>query len=181
MHTITKSLQQILRYRLAPLSRRGGAGGGAPVHRPANHATSLALAGLLALLTHSAQAQSAPADDEALIRTTVNTYFEGWAVGDTALVSSAMHPSCHLKFVDATGAFGSRDKKTYLSGFKPRPKGDTQGRILALSRTGHAASVTARITSGSNRYTDYFNLLRISGRWYITDKVSIREDIAASK
>jgi|SRR6476469_8866479 len=145
--------------------------------RPAALAVLL-LTGLASPLR--AQTTAAP-DDEAQIRAVVNTYFDGWAVGDTARVSSAMHPSCHLKFVDAKGVFGDRDKKAYLSGFKPRPKGDTQGRILALSRTGHAGAVTAQITSGTSRFTDYFNLLRIDGRWYITDKVSFREDLATAK
>ncbi|MBC8082072.1 MAG: nuclear transport factor 2 family protein [Hymenobacter sp.] len=139
----------------------------------------LLLACLLPALPISAQAQSAAPDDEALIRATVQTYFDGWAVGDTAKLSAAMHSTCHLKSVN-NGVFGARDKRSYLSAFKPRPKGDTQARILTLHRTGHAAAVVSQITSGPNRFTDYFNLLRINGRWFITDKVAIREELVAS-
>lgn len=138
----------------------------------------LLLACLLPAFPLAAQAQSAAPDDEALIRATVQTYFDGWAVGDTAKVSAAMHATCHLKFVNK-GVFVTRDKRSYLSGFKPRSKGDTQARILMLHRTGHAAAVVSQITSGPNRFTDYFNMLRIDGRWFITDKVAMREELIA--
>ncbi|KUG09169.1 nuclear transport factor 2 family protein [Solirubrum puertoriconensis] len=134
----------------------------------------LRLACLAALLPAAAWAQTA-ASDEALIRATVNTYFEGWSTGDTTKLSSAMHPSCHLKFV-RDGAFGQVNKNTYLRGFKPQPRGEVQTRILQLHHTGHAAGVVSEIRVGGNRYTDYFNLLRINGRWYITDKAAIREE-----
>lgn len=135
------------------------------------------LANLFLALTFSAQAQSAAPDDEALIRATVQTYFDGWATGDTTKLSAAMHATCQLKSVN-NGAFGVRDKRSYLSVFKPRPRGDTQARILTLHHTGHAAAVVRQITSGPNRFTDYFNMLRLNGRWFITDKVAIREDLA---
>ncbi|HLK97462.1 MAG TPA: nuclear transport factor 2 family protein [Hymenobacter sp.] len=133
---------------------------------------------LFITLPFTAHAQAPPpaATEEALIRATVDTYFDGWATGDTTKVSAAMHASCHLKLVNK-GEFRDINKQAYLSGFKPRPQGDTQARILTLHQTGHAASVAAQITSGPNRFTDYFNLLKINGRWYITDKVSIRQDL----
>jgi hypothetical protein len=134
-----------------------------------------AAATLVVGLTLTAQAQVAAPAEEALIRATVQTYFDGWAVGDSAKVSSAMHPSCHLKLL-RNGEFVAINKRDYIAGFKPRAKGDTQGRILALHQTGHAAGVVSQIISGPNRYTDYFNLLKVNGRWYITDKVAYRQD-----
>ncbi len=140
----------------------------------------LLVACLLPAFPLAAQAQSAaPADDEALIRATVQTFFDGLAVGDTAKLSAAMHTTWQLKFVN-NGVFGSRDKRSYLSGFKPHPKGNAQARILTLHRTGHAAGVVTQITNGPNRFTDYFNMLRIDGRWFITDKVSMREEVATA-
>lgn len=137
---------------------------------------SLAAATTLFISLNSAAHAQTPANEEALIRATVNTYFDGWATGDTTKVSAAMHASCHLKFVNKDG-FGDVNKRAYLSGFKPRAKGDTQARILTLHQAGHAASVATQITSGPNRFTDYFNLLKINGRWYITDKVAFRQNL----
>ncbi len=140
----------------------------------------LAVAALLIFAFGSkAHAQAAAPNDEAQIRAVVNSYFEGWALGDTVRLSAAMHASCHLKFV-RNNEFGEVNKQTYLSGFKPQPKGDVQARILTLRQTGHAAGIVSEITTGSSRYTDYFNLLRIKGRWYIVDKVAYREEVVAA-
>ena len=37
-------------------------------------------------------------EDKKAIEATIENYFEGWLTGDTTLIGSAMHPSCHLKF-----------------------------------------------------------------------------------
>lgn len=140
---------------------------------------SLTAALCCAACTTAAHAQPASLNDEALIRATVNTYFDGWATSDTTKVSAAMHASCHLK-LSRNGELVDLPKRTYLSGFKPRPAGEqTQARILTLHRTGLAAGVVTQIISGSNQFTDYFNLLKLNGRWYITDKIAYREALPA--
>jgi len=58
-------------------------------------------------------------ENEQKIRTTINTYFEGWMTGDTSKLGRAMHRTCQLKNIkdDDVIIF---DRATYLGFFKPR-------------------------------------------------------------
>lgn len=113
-----------------------------------------------------------PSNDLTLIEQTIQNYFDGWLTGDTTLIGSAMHPSCHLKFFPR-GEYGIRSRTEYLSGFKPRPRlKDAEGRIISIDRTRNAASAKVEVEIPGRVFTDYFNMLRIDGRWYIMDKIS---------
>ena len=118
-----------------------------------------------------AQENTAPKDID-LIQQTIENYFEGWLTGDTTLIGSAMHESCKLKFFPR-GEYGSRTRSEYLSGFKPRPRLEGgEGRIISIDITRNAASAKVELEIPGRIFTDYFNLLRIDGRWYIMDKIS---------
>lgn len=102
----------------------------------------------------------------------IKNYFDGWLTGDTTLVGSAMHKSCHLKFIN-DGKVEIRDRTKYLSGFKPRPRlPNAEGRILSIDITRTAAEAKIELETEKRLFTDYFNLLKEEDRWYITDKVS---------
>jgi hypothetical protein len=110
--------------------------------------------------------------DEIAIEQVVQNYFDGWLTGDTTLVGSAMHKSCHLKFV-RDGKIDLRNRTQYLSGFKPRPRlENAEGRILSIDITRTAAEAKIELETENRLFTDYFNLLKEGDRWYITDKVS---------
>lgn len=110
--------------------------------------------------------------DEIAIEGVIQNYFDGWLSGDSTLVGSAMHSSCHLKFV-RDGQIEMRNRNEYLSGFKPRPRlEDAEGRILSIDITRTAAEAKIELETPSRLFTDYFNLLKEGDRWYITDKVS---------
>ena len=110
--------------------------------------------------------------DKEYIKQTIHNYFEGWMTGDTVKLGKAMHKTCHLKFVrDNEVAVITR--KDYLSRFKPKPKSEnTTGRIIQMDVTRTAASAKCEIERPDRLFTDYFNLLKIDGRWYIVDKIS---------
>jgi len=91
-------------------------------------------------------------EDYVAIESVIQNYFDGWLTGDTTLIGSAMHSSCHLKFI-RDGKVDMRNRTQYLSGFKPRPRlENAEGRIISVDITRTAA--------------------KIDNRWYITDKVS---------
>lgn len=111
-------------------------------------------------------------DDHIAIEAVIQNYFDGWLTGDTTLVGSAMHSSCNLKFV-REGKIDKRDRNSYLSGFKPRPRlQNAEGRIISIDITRTAAEAKIELETESRLFTDYFNLLKEGNRWYITDKVS---------
>ncbi len=110
--------------------------------------------------------------DQTAIEGVIQNYFDGWLTGDTTLVGSAMHSTCHLKFV-RNGKIDKRDRTQYLSGFKPRPRlENAEGRILSIDITRTAAEAKVELETEQRLFTDYFNLLKEGNRWYITDKVS---------
>ena len=126
---------------------------------------------LLSCSALSAQNETLP-DDKANIEQTIQNYFDGWLTGDSTLIGSAMHRSCNLKYFPR-GEYGSRTRNQYLSGFKPRPRlKDAEGRIISLDITRNAAAAKVELEIPGRVFTDYFNLLRIEGRWYIMDKIS---------
>ncbi len=111
-------------------------------------------------------------NDEVAIEKVIQNYFDGWLTGDTTLVGSAMHKSCHLKFV-RDGQIDIRNRTQYLSGFRPRPRlANAEGRILSIDITRTAAEAKIELETENRLFTDYFNLLKEGDRWYITDKVS---------
>jgi hypothetical protein len=131
-----------------------------------------AIALFIFIMPLQAQEQLVEQSDEMLIKETIQKYFDGWLTGDTALIGQAMHRTCHLKF--------NRDEKVvainrndYLSGFKPHERTpNAEGRLISLDITRTAASAKCEIERPNRLFTDYFNLLKIDGRWYIVDKIS---------
>lgn len=119
----------------------------------------------------------AQTDEKTQIETLIKDfYFEGWMTGDTAKVGKAMHPSCHLKFF-RDNVFSDISRADYLSRFKPRAKdAGTSGRILLLDVTGNIASAKCELETPKALFTDYFNLIKTDGGWFIVDKVSTRVD-----
>jgi len=111
-------------------------------------------------------------DDRVMIEGVFKNYFDGWLTGDTTLIGSAMHKSCHLKFI-RDGKVDKRNRTQYLSNFNPISRiENAEGRIIDIDITRTAASAKVELEIPSKLFTDYFNLLKVDDRWYITDKVS---------
>ena len=104
----------------------------------------------------------------------IQTYFDGWAIGDTTKIGRAMHRSCHLKnFRD--GKFIDFNRTQYLSGFRlrQRPAGLTT-RIVSLDITAGIGAAKTEIVTERDTFTDYFNLMKIDQQWFIVDKIATR-------
>lgn len=115
--------------------------------------------------------------DRTQIEAVINQYFEGWKAGDTTKLGAVMHSSCQLKnYNEAENRFTQFSRNVYLGFFKPRePHPQTRGRIVSVDVTGYIASAKIEIITAWEVYTDLFNLMRMDGRWYIVDKVSLRQ------
>lgn len=137
--------------------------------------TLLGISILAGLAMSSGPKEGPKSQDETAIEAVIQNYFDGWLTGDTSLIGSAMHSSCHLKFV-RDGKISMRDRADYLSRFKPRPRlENSEGRILEIDITRTAAAAKVELETPKRLFTDYFNLLKEGDRWYITDKVSTSE------
>lgn len=126
---------------------------------------------LIVSLSSQISAQDASVEHRA-IQDVIQNYFDGWLTGDTTLIGSAMHATCHLKFIN-NGKVDVRSRTAYLSNFKPRPRlENAEGRIIEINITRTAAAAKVELETATRLFTDYFNLLKDGDRWYITDKVS---------
>ncbi len=111
--------------------------------------------------------------EKKLIKQTIGMYFDGWMTRDTSKLGQAMHATCQLKNVkdDAVIIY---PRAKYLSFFKPgSPKRvDSGGKILKIDITGNIGSAKCQIDTPKFQYTDYFNLMKVGGQWYIVDKIA---------
>ncbi len=125
------------------------------------------------LFSAFSQNQDAPTERQ-LIEKTIETYFDGWATGDTTKLGKAMHSSCHLKnFRD--GKFMDFTRSQYLNIFRlhERPA-NLITRIISIDITNNMGSAKVEISTVTDLYTDYFNLMKTNEGWFIADKVSTR-------
>lgn len=121
----------------------------------------------------SIQAQKSDKDiEKILIREKIEMYFEGWMTGDTTKIGRAMHSTCKLKNIK-DGNVIVFDRETYLGFFKPRPRRkNSAGRVVELDVTGNIASAKCEIDTPKFLATDYFNLMKVNGEWFIVDKIA---------
>jgi hypothetical protein len=134
--------------------------------------TPLAAALALALTTVSAFAQSAPSEDEALVRAALQHYLNGQSTGDPEEFRKAFHPDARMTFV--------RDGKiviTPISEYIARATGNAAPdeakrarRITSVEITGTVAMGRIELDYPSALLIDYMTLLKENGRWVIIAK-----------
>ncbi|MGC3944391.1 MAG: nuclear transport factor 2 family protein, partial [Chryseolinea sp.] len=127
-----------------------------------------------ACCSNLSHAQNTPPSDRLAVEELIQIYFDGWATGDTTKLGIAMHASCQLKFF-RDGKFTVMDRTKYLGlqQLHARNK-DLITQVVALDVTGNAGGAKAEIITLNDKFTDYFNLMKVDERWYIVDKISTR-------
>jgi hypothetical protein len=124
-----------------------------------------------ALCAPAVQAQQ-PSADEAAVRAAVEKYLEAHATGSGEPLKGVFHPALQLMFV-REGAFATRSGEEYVAGFRGTPAADEAQRrrwIEMVDVAGNAAVAKVILDYPAARFTDYFTLLRVDGRWQIMNK-----------
>jgi hypothetical protein len=109
------------------------------------------------------------------IRDTINLYIQGLQTGNIDTLRKAFHPKAMMYGVSAKtvtiaeieGLFG------FVAANFPPPKSEDphQCYITVIQYAGNAASVEMIEESAyGNDYTNYFQLLKIEGKWVIVSK-----------
>lgn len=121
---------------------------------------------------HSNTTIDSVAQEKQLITQTIEMYFDGWMTGDTTKLGKAMHATCKLKNIkdDEVVVY---DRAKYLSFFEPRAgvKGAST-RIISIDVTDDIAAAKCEIEIPKRLFTDYFNMMKVGGHWYIVDKIA---------
>jgi len=130
---------------------------------------------LLLLGCNSLFAQSENQSERMDVEKMIQLYFDGWATGDTTKLGRAMHATCQLKNV-RDGNVVIIDRAKYLSlSNRPHPRNkELITQIVQLDITGQIGSAKAEIITATDKFTDYFNLMKTNAGWFIVDKISTR-------
>lgn len=112
-------------------------------------------------------------EDSQLINEAIEMYFDGWLTGDTLKIGQVMHETCKLKLIKDEEV-REINRNSYLSNFSPRPPIEgASGRIIDVDITnGKIASAKCELEIPKRIYTDYFNMMKLDGAWFIVDKIS---------
>jgi hypothetical protein len=117
-------------------------------------------------------ASATPQSDSA-VRAVVNRYLHGLKFNDTVSLHEAFWPEARLFFVNRQGKLGELTQSKWYAMFAASAGKEEKGdlRIASVEVTKDAASVKVVEDYPGSRYTDYLNLLRIDGRWWIVNKI----------
>lgn len=110
--------------------------------------------------------------EEKEVRAALEHYLAGHATGDGEHYKLVFHPDSKLYF-NRDGKFATRTAAEYISGASGKPAADEaqrKRRIVSVDVTGDAAMAKVELDYPTTFFTDYFNLLKVDGKWMIVNK-----------
>ena len=114
------------------------------------------------------------AQEYAAIVEVLNKYNEGGAKAQSALMKPAFNEKATMFGVDADNKLVGGDIKGLYeiidTAFKPSPKAKSVIARIDIVGTAASARVDTDNISGF-RFTDFFNLLKVEGKWTIVSKI----------
>ena len=117
------------------------------------------------------------ADDEeekaAIEKALTDFYYGGQRQGDADLLRQIFHPDWMLFSVN-NGELVKFDLDTYCGFANPQRAAQLtwDWEIYYVDVTGHAASAKVRLENDNVTFIDYFNMLKLDGKWWIVHKIS---------
>jgi putative lumazine-binding protein len=130
------------------------------------------LTAILALLFIPWTAALAQDGEDALIRETIQHYFQGHATGNGEYFRKAFHPDAKLFFI-RDGKLTQWTSEEYIGRASGKPAADEaqrKRRIDSIDVSGNAAIVRVTLDYPSVVFTDYMSMLKIDGQWKIVNK-----------
>lgn len=115
-------------------------------------------------------------DDRSAIEKTVTTYFDGLYEGDADKLASVFHETSALTY-EQDGKLVVLPRDAWLKAVRerPSPKAKSLARddaIVSIDQSGPTTSfVKVKCQIPPRYFTDYLNLLKIDGKWWVVQKV----------
>ncbi len=113
--------------------------------------------------------------EKAAIREAVLAYYhEGHVRSDPELYKQILHPEWRF-FVLDNGKLRVVGYDEYLSWYDPAkadPSLQWETEFCYIDVTEHLAAVKLRLECQEVRYIDYFNMMKLDGKWWIVHKMS---------
>jgi hypothetical protein len=114
------------------------------------------------------------AEKKAIQKAILDYYHEGHAKSDPELYKNILHPEWKFFLFDQ-GQLKIVDRAEYCSWYKPenaKPELAWETEFYRIDVTENIAAVKLRLECQEVRYIDYFNMMKIDGKWWIVHKMS---------
>lgn len=117
-------------------------------------------------------------DEKEIKRAIMDYYHEGHVQYKPDLYDGILHDDWKFFCFKQDGNLEIVDKETYKSWYNPEDRDDSlewYTEILNIDVTGSNASVKLKIGNQRVEFTDYFNMIKTDGRWWVVNKISSAE------
>ena len=114
-------------------------------------------------------------DKENIKKAIMDFYHEGHVQSTPELYDEILHDDWKFFLFNKEGELELVDKETYKSWYNPADRDNSlewYTEILNVDITGNNASVKLKIGNQNVEFTDYFNMIKSDGRWWIVNKLS---------
>jgi hypothetical protein len=114
------------------------------------------------------------AEKQAIQKTILDYYHEGHVKCDPELYKNILHPEWKFFLFDQ-GQLRIVDRAEYCSWYNPenvKPELAWETEFYRIDVTENIAAVKLRLECQEVRYIDYFNMMKIDGKWWIVHKMS---------
>ena len=114
------------------------------------------------------------AEKQAIRKAILDYYHEGHVKSDPELYRQILHPEWKFFLLDQ-GQLRIVDREEYVSWSNPQdanPELKWETEFYAIDVTENIAAVKLRLECQEVRYIDYFNMMKLDGRWWIVHKMS---------
>jgi len=115
------------------------------------------------------------ADKEAIRKAILDYYHEGHVQYAPELYKKVLHPDWKFFMLDENDELQIVDRAKYCEWWDPKnrqPGREWETEFLSVDVTGNVGAVKIRLEDQNVRYTDYFNVMKLDGQWWIVHKVS---------
>ena len=117
---------------------------------------------------------SPEAEKQAIQKAILDYYHEGHVKSDPELYKNILHPEWKFFLLDQ-GQLKIVDREEYCSWYSPenaKPELVWETEFYRIDVTENIAAVKLRLECQEVRYIDYFNMMKIDGKWWIVHKMS---------
>jgi len=114
-------------------------------------------------------------EKDTIKRAVMEYYHEGHVKSEPKLYDKILHDDWKIFYLNEKGKLEQADKETYMSWYDPDKNDSTlkwKTTFDYIDVSGHLASVKLEIKNQKFGYIDYFNLMKIDGKWWIVNKIS---------
>jgi hypothetical protein len=113
----------------------------------------------------------------AIKKAIMNYYYEGHVKSDPNLYNNILHDEWKFFLFDEKNQLKIVDKKEYLSWYHPEDVNEGlnwKTKFYYVDVTNNIGAVKIKLECEEVGYIDYFNLMKINGRWWIVHKISYK-------